>query len=771
MAEGEATERRVTPTSGHRSLPERWEVRDPGLRATKRSVRAAVLVPAVFALAEFGVGNAQTTLFGVFGSFALLLFADFGGPTRVRLRSYFGLFVTGAVLIIAGTLCSTHAATAVIGMAVFGFAVLFAGAVSPQAAVGATAALLTFVLPVAVSGGSSAIGSRLAGWGLAGAFCIPAVMLVRSGRWHDPLRRSLAAAARGVAELVDAHADGRRDPAAWKRAEEALHRLRAQYEATPYRPAGAGPTDTALVSLVSRMEWVGESALVPYEARTTLAEDRSSQPVHAAVARVLRQIADLVERDDALLATCEVDVLAEGADALAAACEVSRGGDWQHLLADADGSPRGMPDLGAGQPGSHPLWALDPSYPIRILAIATGLTAEVALGTVRAPRGPGRLDRARESLLATVRAARARLTFRSVWFRNSLRGAAALSLAVFVVELTDVQHGFWVVLGTLSVLRSNALGTGANALRAVIGTVIGFAVGSLVLLALGPHLDLLWAVLPVAVLLAGVAPSAISFAAGQAGFTVAVVIIFNILDPVGVKVGLVRVEDVAIGVGVSVVVGLLFWPRGAATELARTLGEAYAAAAGWLVVEIERAGVPHSEVAVSGPRTAAMDAAHRLDDAFRQFMSERGDKPVALTTVTHLVTGSAQVQLVALTLATFPDLPTGAPAIPLATVSSARRDVTSAFSSAGRWFEAFADALGRRHVELPAIGPIDSRLRPELLAAFDDARQAQRKDEMLAALRLVWLSERLEDLRLLQTQLATSAGRFVGPRQAENGPM
>ncbi len=176
-------------------------------------MRAAVLVPGVFAIAEFGIGNAQTTLFAVFGSFALLLFADFGGPTRARLRAYVGLFGAGVVLIVVGTLCSSHAATAVIGMAVFGFAVLFAGSVSPQAAVGATAALLTFVLPVAVPAGASAVGSRLAGWALAGAVCIPAVMLVWSGRWHDPLRKKVAAAATAVAELVDAHADGHLDPA------------------------------------------------------------------------------------------------------------------------------------------------------------------------------------------------------------------------------------------------------------------------------------------------------------------------------------------------------------------------------------------------------------------------------------------------------------------------------------------------------------------------------------------------------------------------------
>ena len=155
------------------------------------------------------------------------------------------------------------------------------------------------------------------------------------------------------------------------------------------------------------------------------------------------------------------------------------------------------------------------------------------------------------------------LSFRSVWFRNAVRGAAALALAVGVVEVTNVQHGFWVVLGTMSVLRSNALGTGATALRAIGGTTVGFLAGSAIMIGVADHTVLLWVLLPFAVLVSGVAPSMISFAAGQAGFTLVVVILFNIIQPLGWKVGLTRIEDVAIGCAVSVVVGVLFWPRGA----------------------------------------------------------------------------------------------------------------------------------------------------------------------------------------------------------------
>src|SRR6202007_711041 len=68
--------------------------------------------------------------------------------------------------------------------------------------------------------------------------------------------------------------------------------------------------------------------------------------------------------------------------------------------------------------------------------------------------------------------------YRSVWFRNSVRGAVGLAIAVFIAQRSGLQHSFWVVLGTLSVLRSNALGTGWSIVSALGGTAGGVVVGA-----------------------------------------------------------------------------------------------------------------------------------------------------------------------------------------------------------------------------------------------------------------------------------------------------
>ena len=178
-------------------------------------------------------------------------------------------------------------------------------------------------------------------------------------------------------------------------------------------------------------------------------------------------------------------------------------------------------------------------------------------------------------------------SIRSVWFLNSLRASLALGVAVLVADVSGVQHGFWVVLGTLSVLRTNAASTESTALRALGGTVIGFAVGALLLLGIGTSTPALWAALPIAIAVAAYAPGTLPFIFGQAAFTVVIVVLFNLLVPVGWKVGLLRIQDVAIGCLVSLVVGALFWPRGAASVVGDDLADAFRIGAAYLTESVD----------------------------------------------------------------------------------------------------------------------------------------------------------------------------------------
>ena len=255
-----ATPSTTSESLDHRGLRGWIRAKDPGYLALKRSVRAAVVMPAVFWVAHEGFTNAQVGLFTAFGSFALLLLVDFAGRPRVRCTSYLVLFAVGCGFIAFGTLVSTHKVAAVAAMAVVGFLVLFAGIVAPQAATAATAALLVFVLPVAVAAPPSQIGPRLIGWLLAGAVCIPACMLVWPTPWHDTLRTRLSSALKAVARVAEAHATGRPDRDAHEIMAAELGLLRRQFRATPYPPTSTAVNAVALSKLVGRVEWVANNA-------------------------------------------------------------------------------------------------------------------------------------------------------------------------------------------------------------------------------------------------------------------------------------------------------------------------------------------------------------------------------------------------------------------------------------------------------------------------------------------------------------------------------
>jgi len=94
------------------------------MAALKSAARAAIVIPAVFALADKLIGQPQTSIFAAFGSFAILVMVDVAGTARTRLIAYLGLACVGAAFITLGTLCSRNAWLGAGAMAAVGFSVL-----------------------------------------------------------------------------------------------------------------------------------------------------------------------------------------------------------------------------------------------------------------------------------------------------------------------------------------------------------------------------------------------------------------------------------------------------------------------------------------------------------------------------------------------------------------------------------------------------------------------------------------------------------------------
>ena len=539
--------------------------------AALRAVRTTLVMPTLFAITSQVIGNPQMATFAAFGSFATLLLVSFGGGWRDKLVAHAGLALAGSVLLTIGTLVSSSTLLAALVSVPVAFTVFFAGVIGPNAAAGGIAALLPYVLPAASPGTVSMIPDRLAGWLLASVVGTAAVLLLSPPSPGDKLKRAAAKLASELVSELEAMLRGDATPEQLEACIAAKHELLSQFTATPYRPTGLGTADQALANAVELLEWCTSLVVDSVRERSDLSgAPEDERELLAVGAQVLRDAGTLIGGGDARpnlerLEECRVQSIARLRDQPAPEAdlrEVAQISFHAHAIA--------VTILAIGADAVVAAGVADPEW------LAEQGTRWFGASTFDPP--PRRLSEASQAAGYALRHA----SVRSVWFINSLRASVAIAAAVAIADLSSVQHGFWVVLGTLSVLRTNAGSTGSTALRALAGTLAGFVIGGALIVAIGTNTAVLWAALPVAVFVAAYAPGTAPFAVGQAAFTVTIAVLFNLLVPVGWKVGVVRIEDVAIGCAVSFAVGILFWPRGVASVVGDDLADAYRTGAMYL---------------------------------------------------------------------------------------------------------------------------------------------------------------------------------------------
>lgn len=672
--------------------------------AAARAVSATIIVPGLFALCFKVIGDLQLTVFAVFGSFGALIFSSFGGTRRDKAIAHLGLALAGTVAIVIGTLASSAIWLATVVTIPVAFAIFFAAIEGRNAASGVTAALLAYVLPVASTGSAAVIPARLAGWWLAQVVCTAAILLVAPRTAGDQLREAAARAAQALARHLGAAVDGSATMDNLEASQAARVALMSKFASTPYRPLGLAAVDQALAGVIHMLDWCAtltcDAMHGHLDVSNAAPQDRQ---VLAEAASELSAIAALLRHQDA---------------------EVELHRMWQARTRSATH----MRQL-TGPPERVKLAV---GYAFHAQAIGLAVSAAAADAMIAARKAPADVvarqrrhwvdglshvsDEARPArrrwLDRLAGPAAADASSRSVWFRNSARGAIALAGAVAVARLTNVEHGFWVVLGTLSVLRTSASATGATVVRALAGTLAGFAIGGLLVAVIGTSGAALWTAFPIAVLIAAYAPGTAPFAAGQAAFTVAIVVLFNLLVPAGWQVGLIRVEDVAIGCAVSAAVGILFWPRGAASVVGDNLAVALRSGSDYLVESARWAldlGKRHASHAVT-----AVAAGTRLDDAIRGFLSEQGSKRMAKVDLWMLVMAAQRVRLTAHSLGSLPIREHSSPE--LAKVGGT---LGPQYAELAVFYEHIAAQVGRPGRAQAAPGQIPMPARPARLASSD----------------------------------------------------
>ena len=394
----------------------RLHTRDPERDGLRRAVRAAVIVP-IAAAVSFRIGASQTPLFTIFGSFALMVVADFPGNRQNRAVAYAGLGFNGAVLITVGTLVAPIPWLAVTAMFLLGIAVTFAGVLSETIAAGQRATLLTFVLPACTPPGP--IAERLLGWAIALAICVPASLFLLPPRHYDELRRHAAQVCGALADRMEGNASAPEVAAA-------MNALRSNFLGADFRPVGLSAGSRALFRVVDDLEWLTDRV----DENTLGALADTKQPA-LVVLRKSAQVLSISRPAERGISRSEL------ATALAALRSVARGRyreDIVQVLGERD-------DAAAVAVGRKLLTR-------RTIAATVGATGRVIAAAAAADARPvwaralgrqlpetGAADRVLPETVAAARMTGGFVATRSVALRNSLRTGLGLALAVAITHL------------------------------------------------------------------------------------------------------------------------------------------------------------------------------------------------------------------------------------------------------------------------------------------------------------------------------------------------
>jgi uncharacterized membrane protein YccC len=612
-----------------------WTVHDPDHAALRKAARATIVMPPLFAVCLVVLDNLQMATLASFGALATFLFADFGGPLVSRVGAYIGLTAVGSALVVIATLLSGSVWAAAAGMAVAAFVITLCSSAGGYVAAGASAAMLAFILCVTIPASAGEIPSRLAGWGMGSAAATIAAVVLWPRRERAGVMALGAELARKLGRLIDAIADPASNEPAHAELRSTLQSgsdaFMKRYAEMPDRPAGPTLHDQSLAYLAMELRRACEFGQELADLRSepgVLGED--DEALAKGTARVLFDTADVLDSRTSEIDPSSLD-RARRLTELTVEREIERGFAPEQVERQVALTFR--------------LRVL--SYLAFSMAFNAARLRRIRLsedGYDPRPLTPEQglapaLDRLRE-------AGRTNLRPGSVWFQAALRSSIALGVAVLVALLVDLPHAFWVGLGAMTALKSSVATTGYTAWQAMLGTIAGFGLATAFLEAGGQSETALWVALPIGVFLTCYTPTAVHAVVGSAMFTVTVVILFNLIEPQGWRTGLIRVEDIGIGVATSVLVGLLLWPRGAGAQLRTRLAELYDASGTHVRQAVEVAVGRRAPDAEEHAASAAVVATRRAQDAYSSFLNERGPKRLPVVTWARVLTGGFQLRFV-----------------------------------------------------------------------------------------------------------------------------
>lgn len=690
---------------------------DPDHRSLRKAGRTGLVMSACFLFGVYVLHNSQFAVIAAFTSAALLGIADFSGSRIQRLEVTAATLVAGAALLALGTAVSTNTIAAATTMFAVTFLVAFSAVFSGYFTAASSAVIVFYVVATGVEGPVSVIPAREAGLAVGGALSLVAIGWLWPSNQAAATRRSLGRVYELLADRIGGLLDGSSaspvpgqtdlgssSPTTAELAKAIIDAERA-IAASAWRPDGLSSPHKARMYLLQgarRLSGLVDlygslPATVP--ADLLEATDQLTESISAELRRCARR---LESRSSDLPDAHRIEVARDRFTAAA-----------QRHFAEVVASPHDPAQLATFADWVFVLQQLGWGAILASIhcRVVHGAPLDVRSTVARSPLVVCLADR--QSARKWLRRARRNLTFRSIHMQNSLRLAAGLGLARLVVGAVGLQHGFWVGFATLVVLKTSSAGTRSTAAQAAVGTALGFGISTLFIATYGVHAAVYSIILPIVVFAAFYLPTAVSFVAGQACFTIVIVVLFNLLKPAGWTVGLIRLEDVGVGAVIGLVIGMAIWPRGASSELSRVVAELYIEGSTYaratvenLVEELSPKLAEH-RVDPSGLRRRVEIASLDAEDVFSQYLAEPHQSDAPVIAWSSLIASAHQLWYGTLVVGLLP-----VPAGSATRMPELCRGLLSSAARLDRVHRALAAALvsgGEVEVEMPerVVGPVD----------------------------------------------------------------
>lgn len=205
---------------------------------------------------------------------------------------------------------------------------------------------------------------------------------------------------------------------------------------------------------------------------------------------------------------------------------------------------------------------------------------DAQLATIESEQSPSQTNSETENVLADdslhgfddiLSRLRRNMSPESALFRHAVRMSVVLCVGYAFIQLTGLQHGYWILLTSLFVCQPNYNATRHRLALRIIGTLVGVALG----------LPILWLVPSlegqlILIVVTGVLFFAfrnVQYAHATMFITLLVLLCFNLLGE-GFEVALPRVVDTLIGCGIAWLAVSFIWPDWKFRNLPRVLERA-----------------------------------------------------------------------------------------------------------------------------------------------------------------------------------------------------